>query len=115
MDIIKKHHDTKTATTPEDKFFKEQRDQIWVKAMADEKRTNHRFLNEPRQKLAFAAVFLALVSAAGFALFSAQSEHCETFICLLEASDKKSLQISETDLEQWLSEDELFWEISESL
>lgn len=115
MDIIKKHHNSKTATTPEDRFFEEQRNQIWIKAMTDENRMNHRFLNEPRRKLAFAAIFLAFVSAAGFILFSAQLEHCETFICLLEASDMNSLQISETDLEQWLLEDELFWEISESL
>lgn len=115
MNPKQEHTPPLASSMPEADFFKNQRHQIWIKAMADEKRSNLRFLREPRRKLAFAAVILAFISAAGFALFSSQPEQCKTFICLWQASDKNSLQISETDLEQWLSEDELFWAISESL
>lgn len=115
MNPKQEHTPLLASSMPEPDFFENQRQQIWIKAMADEKRSNLRFLREPRQKLAFAAVMLAFISAAGFALFSSQPEHCETFICLWEASDKNNLQISEIEMEQWLSDDEIFWAISESL
>ena len=115
MNSKQEHTPPLASSMPESDFFENQRQQIWIKAMADEKRGNRRFMREPRRKLAFAAVILAFISAAGFALFSSIPKHCETFICLWEASDKNSLQISEIEIEQWISDDEIFWSISESL
>ena len=115
MDTKQKHNIPPVSGMPESDFFEEQRHQIWVKAMENETQSNDGFLKEPLPKVRYAAVFIAFISAAGFILFSAQQETCESFICLWEATDKKSLQISETELEQWLLDDELFWEISESL
>lgn len=115
MNPKQEHTPPLASSMPKPDFFENQRHEIWTKAMVDEKRSNFLFPRRPRRKLAFAAVIIAFISTAGFALFSSQPEQCETFICLWEASDKTSLQVSEIELEQWLSEDEIFWAISESL
>lgn len=103
----------KERNIPDDRFFDEQRTQIWSTALDLHDANPNGFSPKTSRTTPIAAALVFALATAGVLLHSSKQEPCKTFACLWEATE--SIEIDESELELWLSDDALYWELYEAL
>lgn len=99
---------------PTDDFFVDQREQIWNTAQS-------KTVSSIRVKaihipwVRYAAAFIPLlIGSIAFYLMTTGEATCATFYCLWEKTNKNDIYLTDSELNQWLNDDQLFFELTES-
>lgn len=103
-----------TGPLPTDAFFVHQREQIWNAAHGEAVSTS-RVNASHRYRLRYAAVFIpVLIGSIAFLLTTQDTSSCTTFYCLWERTEKNDIHLTDSELDQWLNDDQLYFELTES-
>jgi hypothetical protein len=103
-----------TGRLPSDEFFVHQRERIWNAAHSEAVCTS-RVKSIHRARLRYAAVFIpVLIGSIAFFVMPKETFSCTTFHCLWERTNKNDIHLTDSELDQWLNDDQLYFELTES-
>jgi len=99
---------------PTDGFFAHQREQIW-NASLSETPSSIRVNGIHSPWVGYAAAFITLlIGFIAFFVTTTDETTCATFYCLWEKTNKNDIYLTDSELNQWLNDDQLFFELTES-
>ena len=103
-----------TGPLPTDEFFVHQREQIWNAAQSKAVSASP-VKATYRSQLRYAAVLIpVLIGSFAFFLTTQGTSSCSTFYCLWERTNKNDIHLADSELDQWLNDDQLYFELTES-
>ena len=103
-----------TGPLPTDEFFMHQREQIWNAAHSEAVSTSRVKATYKFPLRNAAALIPVLIGSIAFFLTTQGTSSCTTFYCLWERTNKNDIHLTDSELDQWLNDDQFYYELTES-